>query len=63
MTSISLSSVSSQITSNIFSKLDTSNQGTIDATSLSKALSGSDDDQNSDGVSDLISGIGREDDR
>ena len=57
MTSISLSSISSQITSNIFSKLDTSNQGTIDATSLSKALSGSDDDQNSDEVSDLISSM------
>jgi len=57
MTSISLSSVSSQITNNIFSKLDTSNQGTIDATSLSKALSGSADDQASDEVSDLVSSI------
>lgn len=53
MTSISLSSVSSQITSNIFSKLDTSNQGTIDATSLSKALSGSSADE----VSDLVSSM------
>lgn len=53
MTSISLSSVSSQITSNIFSKLDPSNQGTIDATSLSKALSGSSDDE----VSDLVSSM------
>lgn len=57
MTSISLSSVSSQITNNIFSKLDTSNQGTIDATSLSKALSESADDQASDEVSDLVSSI------
>ena len=48
MTSISLSSVSSQISSNIFSKLDTSNQGTIDATTLSKALSGSTDDETGD---------------
>ena len=53
MTSISLSSVSSQITSNIFSQLDTSNQGTIDATSLSKALNGSSDDE----VSDLVSSM------
>lgn len=53
MTSISLSSVSSQITNNIFSKLDTTNQGTIDATSLSKALSDSSDNE----VSDLVSSI------
>lgn len=59
MTSISLSSVSSQITSNIFSKLDTSNQGTIDATSLSKALSGSSDDE----VSDLVSSMDTDGDR
>jgi len=57
MTSISLSSVSSQISSNIFSKLDTSNQGSIDATTLSKALSGSADDQSSDQVSDLVSSM------
>jgi len=57
MTSISLSSVSSQISSNIFSKLDTSNQGPIDATTLSKALSGSTDNQTSDEVSDLVSSM------
>lgn len=53
MTSMSVSSISSQITNNIFSKLDTSNQGTIDATSLSKALSGSSEDE----VSDLVSSM------
>lgn len=54
MTSISISSnISSQITSNIFSKLDTSNQGSIDATSLSKALSDSSDGE----VSDLVSNM------
>ncbi|MBF4987347.1 EF-hand domain-containing protein [Methylophilus sp. 14] len=57
MTSISLSSVSSQISSNIFSKLDTSNQGTIDATTLSKALSGSTDDETGDEVSNLVSSM------
>ncbi|MFQ6403356.1 EF-hand domain-containing protein [Methylophilus sp. 'Pure River'] len=57
MTSISLSSVSSQISSNIFSKLDTSNQGSIDATTLSKALGGSTDDQTSSEVSDLVSSM------
>lgn len=58
MTSISLSSVSSQITNNIFSKLDTTNQGTIDATSLSKALSDSSDNE----VSDLVSSIDKDGD-
>lgn len=53
MTSISLSSISSQISSNIFSKLDTSNQGYIDATTLSSALSGSSDSE----VSDLVSSM------
>lgn len=57
MTSISLSSMSTHITNNIFSKLDTSSQGTIDAATLSKALSGSNDDQNSGEVSDLISNM------
>ena len=57
MTSISLSSVSSQISSNIFSKLDTSNQGSIDATTLSKALSGSTDDETGDEVSNLVSSM------
>jgi Ca2+-binding EF-hand superfamily protein len=53
MTSINLSSITSQISSNIFSKLDTSNQGYIDKTTLSGALSDSSDDD----VSDLVSSM------
>lgn len=53
MTSMSISSMSSQISSNIFSKLDTSNQGYIDASALSKALSGTSDDE----VSELVSSL------
>lgn len=53
MTSISLGSISSQITNNIFSKLDTSNQGYIDATSLNEALTGSSDNTTSDLVTSM----------
>lgn len=53
MSSISIGSISSQISSNIFSKLDTSKQGYIDATTLSSALSGSSDSE----VSDLVSSM------
>lgn len=53
MTSISLGSISSQITNNIFSKLDTSNQGYIDASALNEALTGSSDNTTSDLVTSM----------
>ncbi|MDP8568740.1 EF-hand domain-containing protein [Methylophilus aquaticus] len=53
MSTISLSNISNQITSNIFSKLDTNNTGYIDASTLSKAFN-NDTDQ---GVSSLVSSL------
>lgn len=55
MTAISLSSISSQMTDKIFSKLDTGNQGYIDATTLSGKLSDTSDDQLNDFISSLDS--------